>query len=600
MKIKKLLLISVVGAALALTGCNNKKPVSSSQQESSNPSSSEAEKPVKRLSVGKRPNVVVGDSIDFETLVEITYDDNTKDNKNFTLEVPAASEDYVDVTGHVVTFLKEGSASISVKAGAKTAKFSTSIVSRLKKDVTDAMNALSDQFGYMELSEQAGQLQAAPYATHDADYTAFAGWDDNDTPTVATDDLPGGFLKTQSGSTYSYVLDQNWQNIDVDPEPYGEFGNYYVNMPFSFDIAHAVTMEDEDTGVEYLHLDNTNPSGYSFFHDSVQEFCYCSLALYTGTFATSAIYLESIDIFEMQLSETMVRYALQVTAVQRSSGAKLDGGTYLLVYGTDTGMYGVQTVRNYIDSGMEPVGVDVTALKAKFDAVADAKNFTSHAEVTHIVEHESTDDEEELLCSEDILANEAMYERSFYDEEESAHTLVGTIGYVEHEGSLYEYQSTDGENYPAELVSEGGKVYVDKLDETLLAVTKAAYWSNFFAPTMKTEGGYDVYKVGVAKNRAFLAQLISEYACLFNTMGSWVDYAWTNYQVDMLSDSYTDAEISIKEGEVKIHIHMFAGVNEDTEETYYDFVGTITNVGTTAAITTPVTYPVAQFITTNQ
>ena len=591
MKIKKLLLISVIGAALALTGCNNKKS-SSSQPDSSQQSSSEEAKQVKRLSVSKKPNVVVGDELDFESLVEITYDDGTKDNKNFTLEVPAASEELVEVEGHKATFLKEGSASITVRAGEKSAKFSTSILSKLKKDVTDAMNGLGTDFGYLELYEEDNQIVAAPYATHNESYTAFAGWEDNNTSST-DDDLPGGFLKTKSGSTYSYVLDQNWQNIDVDPTPYSEFGNYYVNMPFSFDIAHAVTMQD-GSGEDYLHLPNTAASAYSFFHDSCQEFCYCSLALYFGVFATATYQVESIDVFAFEIAENVERYALTVNLVQRTTGTKYPGGggTYLLIYAEDA-YYGVQAVKSYVDSGSEPAGVDVSGIKAKFDALNTEKNFTVDGEFTYIVETSAgAPVSSEPWHKEEILANSTMYQESIYYYDDNGDPVLSEVGgFVEHEGNLYSFEK-DEDSYPATLAKAGGTVYGDALEGTLVSLDNASYWANFFAPSMTTEGGVDTYVVGATKNLNFLAQFIDLFGATNYYMNNWREYAKTNYDLEVLADGYTDVEISVSADSFIVHLKMFAGSDPDTGNyTYYDFAATFHSIGSTAAITTPIEYP---------
>lgn len=586
MKIKKMLLVSLLGAALVVTGCNNKKPSSSPLP------SSETAKVAERITVGQVTSAVVGDVLDLDNIVEVTYNDGSKD-KTFEVSVRAASQNLVSVEGHKVTFIKEGTVTIDIKNGERTAIFETSVVSALKKALMEATNVLSNNFGYFELAfdEQGEITGASHHATHNENYTTFAGWDDNETPSVTTDDLPGGFIRTKSGSCYQYTLDTNYQNINVDPTPQSAFDDYYVDMPFSFDVANCVTMTEGegDDAFDYLHLAATHPAGYSFFENSAVEFCYCSLALYFGAVQTASYIVESIDVYPVAMSETEDRFVFQVNVQRKSDGQMFDGGAYLLIYEND-GMYGIPAVQAYYDSGAEPAGVNPEPLKNKFASLLTAKNFTASIALVDEVRNPSTGAliSEEALYNEEIFANESIYQDAIYDASDDS--LVAGEGLVEHEGSLYSF-TYNGTTNPATLIGAGKTIYADGLSATVCKLTAEAYWTEFFVPAMNTVEGVDVYQLGVSKNQDFILDFLGvTYAG--SPILNWRNYIITNAEVDLLADGYATSYIAISESVFIFNLNIFGG-NSAEGYHYYDFTVNFTAIGTTAAIGTVITYPEA-------
>ena len=216
-------------------------------------------------------------------MVHLFNEDNKEiASKEYEVEVPAASQSLVSVEGHKVTFLKEGSINLNIKSGDVSAKFATSCVSKLKKELTEALAPISTRFGFMSIEEDSqGQEYLATGAIHDDDYTAFSYWDED----ASGNPLPGGFLKTKrTGTTFNYSLDSNWDNPDVDPTPYGQFENYFVNMPLNVDPALFETRTRQDSqgnDYDYLYVggDVASPSYSRYFDSYIEEFCICALAL---------------------------------------------------------------------------------------------------------------------------------------------------------------------------------------------------------------------------------------------------------------------------------------------------------------------------------
>ncbi len=592
MKTKKVLLISLLSAALVATSACNPSSGEKKKKSSSTSTSTSQVEPVddkiSRIKVDSKEQVVVGDELDLDPMVHLFDMDNKEiSSKDYEIEVPQASQQLVSVNGHKLTFLKEGSVNLNVKAGDKSAKFATNCVSKIKKDLTDAVAPISTRFGFMsiEYDEDTQQEYLVTGAIHDSDYTAFSYWADAPDGTA----LPGGFLKTKvSGTTYNYALDTNWENIDVDPSPYGTFENYFVNMPLNVDptIFETRTRKDsQGNDYDYLYVggDVASPSYSSYFDSYIEEFCICALAL-----SLNAAYgFDSMEIYPEYISEGVERFLFTVNIAQKSTGTVVGAWYNFLIYDTDTQYYGVDAVREYIDSGMEPQSQDFTALKQKFVEIGAAKNYTvdiTSSEV-YMDDNFETITETAYSYSEQILANETQYQDVIVNTGET--TPQAGEGLVEHEGSLYSYKYSNG-SYPATLVGAGQKVYVEGLDSTLSRIVAETYWTDFYVAQVEATATSIAYKLSTTKSDAFLKGFLGvTYAgsVILNT----VDQYKTLYDVNFLGDSYATCIITTTESTVNLNLVIEVAFSDANVRWSYD--ATFKNIGSTAAITTDIVYP---------
>lgn len=593
MKTKKVLLISLLSAALVATSaCNllgtkggGKKKKSSSASTSTSQVEPSGDK-VARIKVDAKEQVVVGDTLDLDPMVHLYNGDNKEiDSKEYEVEVPAASQSLVSVDGHKVSFLKEGSVNLNIKSGDVSAKFATNCVSKIKKDLTDAVAPISSRFGFMsiEYDEDTQQEYLATGAIHDNDYTAFMSWDEDSEGNT----LPGGFLKTRvSGTTYNYSLDTNWENIDVDPSPYGTFENYFVNMPLNVDptIFETKTRQDsQGNDYDYLYVggDVASPSYSAYFDSYIEEFCICALALGLN----DAYGFDSMEIYPEYISEGVERFLFTINIAQKSTGTVVGAWYNFLIYDTDTQYYGVNAVREYIDSGKEPQSQDFTALKQKFVEIGAAKNYTvdiTSSEV-YMDDNFETVTETAYSYSEQVLANETQYQDVIVNTGET--TPQAGEGLVEHEGSLYSYKYSDG-SYPATLVGAGQKVYVEGLDSTLSRIVAETYWTNFYVSQVEATATSIAYKLSTTKSDAFLRGFLGVTyggSVLLNNIDQYKD------RVNFLGDSYATCIITTTESTVNLNLVIEVAFTDANVRWSYD--ATFKNIGSTAAIETEIVYP---------
>jgi len=595
MKTKKVLLISLLSAALVATSaCNllgtssgGKKKKKSSSTSTSTSQVVPVDDKISRIKVDSKEQVVVGDELDLDPMVHLfDMDNNEISSKNYEIEVPQASQQLVSVSGHKLTFLKEGSVNLNVKAGDKSAKFATNCVSKIKKDLTDAVAPISTRFGFMSIeADDQGQEYLVTGAIHDSDYTAFMSWDEDSEGNT----LPGGFLKTKvSGTTYNYSLDTNWENIDVDPSPYGTFDNYFVNMPLNVDPTIFETRTRQDTqgnDYDYLYVggDVASPSYSSYFDSYIEEFCICALALGLN----DSYAFDSMEIYPEYISEGVERFLFTVNIAQKSTGTVVGAWYNFLIYDTDTEYYGVSAVRDYIDSGSEPQSQDFSALKQKFVDIGAAKNYTvdiTSSEV-YMDDNFETITETQYSYSEQVLANETQYQDVIVNTGET--TPQAGEGLVEHEGSLYSYKYSDG-SYPATLVGADQHVYVEGLDSTLSRIVAETYWTDFYVAEVEATATEVAYKLSTTKSDAFLRGFLGvTYAG--SVILNMVDQYKTQADVNFLGDSYATCIITTTESTLNLNLVIEVAFSDANVRWSYD--ATFKNIGSTAAITTEIVYP---------
>ena len=600
MKTKKVLLISLLSAALVATSaCNllgskggGKKKKSSSASTSTSQVEPVSDK-VARIKVDAKEQVVVGDTLDLDSMVHLYNGDNKEiDSKEYEIEVPAASQSLVSVDGHKVSFLKEGSVNLNIKSGDVSAKFSTNCLSALKKQFIEETATISNNYAIWGIDENE-QLYAE--AIHADDYVACEYFDQDQ----AGEWLSGGLMipngpKTQRNLVYSYTFDNDeWSSITVNPAPEAsasDFGNFFVCMPFGIDILLFETKTGQDTqgnDYDYLYLSSSvkSPSYSRYFDSYVSEICYRSIGVtYGGTYD-----FDCLKIYKETFVEGMERFLLTFDIINTSTGVYAGSEYMFLIYSSDTAYYGAAPVRNYIDTNQEPETLDYAPLKEHISTVTAAHNYTVDV-VGHEYELEQTSSgyvvkSTEYSYVEQVLANEGQYEDTIRKEGETA--IEAASGLVEHEGSLYSYTYAS-ESYPATLVGAGQKVYVEGLNSTLSSLGIESHWSNFFVSKIEEVTGGTRYYTVLYFTKSFWQSFLGNLYCgtpIINVVNAMMQ----QYQDDVFTDSYCTTYIDVLEDTTVLHFDMLIRFSDGTLQ--WDCEATFKNVGTTAAITTDVVYP---------
>ena len=376
MNLKKLILTTTLALTLGLGACGTPTPSTSTSEapstsetpstESSSSSSSEIPA-VSRIKIDAPASVIVGEEVDLDEYVTV---EGGEGPKAYTVEVTAAYADKVTVDGHKITALAEGEISVTIKAGAKTAKFSTSALSALKAAWAEMTGDLTTEWALHELYQ--GQVYPNS-VVHRSDYTLFDGWDQD----AEGNYLKGGFLLAQNGNTYQYVLDGN--ELLVDSTIQSSFGNYYCNMQWCLSASDfsLVQATDSQTGepFEYLIMTSDVPCvQYSNQFDSqIEFFMYtCALALNEAYYFSELIVQPTI----LQSQDGTEYNTFTITAYVRKAADNSIAGTYSYILETRNEISECKAVRDYIDGGHAPAAVDATPLATTFATIAAAGNYT--------------------------------------------------------------------------------------------------------------------------------------------------------------------------------------------------------------------------------
>ena len=579
MKIRNILLSSMLVLTLGLSGCDlfkkktSEEPASESssgQESSETPSSSSEIEPVSLIRIEKLATIVVGQTINLDDYVTV---EGGEGPKVFTATVAAASADLAVVEGHELTALAEGDINVTIAAGGLTAKFSTVAMSALKASFDAITGNVSNTWAMLELYQQ--QLYIA--AVHRADYSCFPGWGDNDEP--------GGFLKCQNGLTYSYILDEQFENIQVDPSIQSDFDNYYCNYDFCLSASDFTTAESDDG--EVLVLDKHAPGswGSSYFDYKVEEFAY-TLAIslnssYSfGDMVVSPFTLinadeEEVDTFLFSLP--IIKNADQSTAA-----------VYQLVLDLDEEETEITAVREYIDAGSHPEALDFEPMVTRLNEIVTAKNYTLSVEAGWFTNYDmktavacpdmlvsyaydvyfSVGTETSKVTSDNILRNiTATTYRGASGAVENA-----IVGYVKKEGTLYSISN----------ISEGA--VVDTITGT--AKTGTDVWESFPTETLAPIAGDDMFGEDfIATGRednpdgsiTISFESAAEMAALMGAseLGYWAQYILSNgWQSNLLE--YCSCDVTVGED----YTNVFVSFPWDNGQIYC-FDMTITNVGTT-------------------
>ena len=111
MKLNKLLLSSMLILTLGLGACNTKKP-SPSESEQESTSESQVD-PVSRIKIEAPSTIVVGQPVDLDDYVTI---EGGEGPKVFDVQIPATMTELVEVEGHQLTALAEGTINVKIIA----------------------------------------------------------------------------------------------------------------------------------------------------------------------------------------------------------------------------------------------------------------------------------------------------------------------------------------------------------------------------------------------------------------------------------------------------------------------------------------------------
>lgn len=470
MKIKNILLSSMLVLALGLSGCNIGKKESSETSET--PSSSSEIEPVTLIRIEKLASIVVGQAVNLDDYVTV---EGGEGPKVFTATVAAASADLAVVEGHTLTALAEGDINVTIAAGGLSAKFSTTAMSALKASFEAITGNVSNTWAMLELYQE--QLYIG--AVHRPDYSCFSGWGDNNEP--------GGFLKCQNGLTYSYILDDSFENIQVDPEIQSDFNDYYCNYDFCLSASDFTTTETDDG--EVLVLDKHAPGawGSSYFAYKVEEFAYTlAVALNSnysfGDLVVSPFTLtnaanEDVDTFLFSLP--IIKNADQSTAV-----------VYQYVFDLDEAETEITAVREYIDAGSHPEALAFDELPEKIAAICNAKVYTNNIEGYWY--NPTTGEAIDTPTDQDFLANFPVGKETDYVNATTAVQVVDQgeeedliYGSIVKDGTLYSFTNSEGEGIKA-TEATGSDVWADTID-TLGRVNKASLLEGFVATSREVD-----------------------------------------------------------------------------------------------------------------
>ena len=271
MKIKNLLIVPLLGAALVATSaCSPSAGGSTSTSGSESSTSGQQQKVVTRVAVKAVQQVVQGDELDFDTLVTVYYDDEST-SKDYTLEVAAASSELVTVSGKKATFVKEGTVNITVKAGAQSAKFSTEVISKVKKEANEYFSAITNNY-VSAITEDGENFDIRK--VHRPNYVYNLSYP-NDTTNPFNKGK--GYLKFANEHAYQYSVTGGTLKLG---EKVTGYENYFTTMDLNARILEGTTLTD-GKGVDYVRIDSGLASEWAEygFYSQVHFFVYATTGL---------------------------------------------------------------------------------------------------------------------------------------------------------------------------------------------------------------------------------------------------------------------------------------------------------------------------------
>ena len=241
---KKIKLITVLSAAalgMALVSCSgNAGDVSSSES-----SGSDEQAVAQRIKHDDLPYVVVGEELDLDEYITVSYSDGSSDK---TYDVSCTNK-AVAIQGHKVTVTEGGSYTLVITAGSVTVKIELSAVTEEHKGLIDYLQPLEENpqnytLQLLEMDTQGNLLYGGVSYFHNENYIAI--FDESD-PASKTDDGEANstlLAKLADGHAYWGSVGGTSDDPKAVFEPgYASYGNYYITMDLTLD-ATDFTVDD--------------------------------------------------------------------------------------------------------------------------------------------------------------------------------------------------------------------------------------------------------------------------------------------------------------------------------------------------------------------
>jgi hypothetical protein len=197
MKKMKLLGALALASCVVLGGCN--KPT----EPSANPSIVVEGVPVEAL---------IGDVFDFDSYVKVQ-----DSSESFSIELSEGGDKVAKVEGHKVTFIGEGTVTITAKLGELSGSAQVSVVAPLRKEFAEWSKDIGDgyslfRYSYVESEEEEGayDILIGGFLTHGSKYSFDEEFDVVDiTEEGEYVYAPGGYVEAGDGLVYTYTVDED-------------------------------------------------------------------------------------------------------------------------------------------------------------------------------------------------------------------------------------------------------------------------------------------------------------------------------------------------------------------------------------------------------
>lgn len=543
MKLNKLLVTTLLALSMGATACGGGTVVppaessaestgdqssegtsqESSQAESSESSTSVA--PVSRIKVNAPSSVLVDEEFNLDDYVEVTGGEGPK---VFTVEIPKAYQGKVAVDGHKATALVEGTIKLTIKAGSKSASFSTTALTALKAKYNEMCGKLGYNFNLLELTvdETTQETNLDVAVVHRTDYSYFNMWanDDKDKSIV----YPGGFLKCQNGKTYEYYLNKE-NELFVEPEICHDFGNYYCNFPWHLSTTDFVTRTitpEEGEPYDALVLERDVQGAWGkpeVFGNKVGEFMYTCARVAADGYEFGDLIVSEMEFLddEDQAVETFlfeVEYFKSATSTEEEEYV---GSDFFVLYIDES--FEITDVRSYIDEGHNPEPTSFKEVSDKIAAIANEKQaYTASVKAAWYdgESHEEIELPEETginlvdqIGSEFPVGTEIDYvnDKASYQAVNLGGEGVNPVyGSIETEDGLFSYSNYDsttesfGETLTATAYEKGTDLWADTID-TLGKLNSEEVWTSFAAiKRSEEEGSVTIVTDGKNAGEAFM------------------------------------------------------------------------------------------------
>ena len=456
MKKMKLLGALALASCVVLGGCN--KPT----EPSANPSIVVEGVPVEAL---------IGDVFDFDSYVKVQ-----DSSESFSIELSEGGDKVAKVEGHKVTFIGEGTVTITAKLGELSGSAQVSVVAPLRKEFAKWAEGIGDDYylmtyGYEEAEAEEGseeplyELVIGGLLTHGEKYSyneefEVLGEDSSGNYVYAT----GGYLEASDGNIYTYLVEGEGDDAELVFEVRGNepLDMSEVAAPFSIDASKLVYHPAADDYAEDLYL----PASVKGSEAQIK-----SILQITENFADYGCkylgtYIEDFDLVyvdeETKKEEVIEAYSFMPMVEYQSK--EVAWNAYIMIKDSDNG---VPLVEEYLASEAVPEGYSfdnfATILEYFGDIEAGFKLSIEYGMYDESGEKLSLSEEE---AKEYGVFGEASGVVNAYVSEDWVHVEeVGlehlSIGHTIHEDKVYSYAyDAESEKYKAKEV-EGAASFED-------------------------------------------------------------------------------------------------------------------------------------------